>query len=177
MPFISNFLQVFKHGSQTKKTRAPYNNYWKYKHTSDFSIKILYEMICKIIIQDEFYYCPLLKAFNKKSAASPGDRAPLRTFCSRSGICSRTVGWVLKCSNTLSWMRFHIQTFCCFRRLAVSSPLASIRSWKSFILSHISEIPSPLRAEIRITYQKGKNQTILLKMIEKIFTGTLITAS
>lgn len=92
-----------------------------------------------------------VKALRSRSAASPGEMAPLVTLSSRWGRASLTPGWFWKWHRTLSWIRLHIHTFCWAVRLPCSSPLASAASRYASILAQTSGMPSKVCEEARTT--------------------------
>lgn len=92
------------------------------------------------------------KALRSRSAARPGEVAPLVTLSSRWGRASLTLGWFWKWRRTFSWIKLHIQTFCWALRRPWNSPLASIVSRYDSILAQTSGMPSLVYEEARTTW-------------------------
>lgn len=95
------------------------------------------------------------KALRSRSAARPGEMAPLVTLPSRWGRASLTLGWFWKWRRTFSWIKLHIQTFCWALRRPCSSPLANMASRYDSILAQTSGMPSPVCEEARTTWGGG----------------------
>lgn len=93
------------------------------------------------------------KALISRSAARPGEMAPLVTLSSRWGRASLTLGWFWKLHKTFSWIKLHIQTFCWALRRPCSSPLANMACRYDSILAQTSGMPSPLCEEARTTWR------------------------
>lgn len=92
------------------------------------------------------------KALTSRSAARPGEIAPLVTLSSRWGRASLTLGWFWKWQRTFSWIKLHIQTFCWALRRPCNSPLANMVSRYNSILAQTSGMPSPVCEEERTTW-------------------------
>lgn len=95
------------------------------------------------------------KVLRSRSAARPGETAPLVTFSSSCGRAPLTPGWFWKWRRTFSWIKLHIQTLCWARRRPCNSPLASMASWYDCITAQTSGMPSLVCEEARITWKKG----------------------
>lgn len=91
---------------------------------------------------------------SSRSAARPGDMAPLVTFSSSWGRAPLTPGWLLKWRRTFSWIKLHIQTLCWACRRPCNSPLASMASWYDCIATQTSGMPSLVCEEARITWKE-----------------------
>ncbi len=98
------------------------------------------------------YYDDDEKALRSRSAASPGEMAPLVTLSSRWGRASLTLGWSWKWRRTFSWIKLHIQTFCWALRRPCNSPLANMASRYDSILAQTSGMPSLVCEEARTTW-------------------------
>lgn len=96
------------------------------------------------------------KALRSRSAARPGEMAPLVTLSSRWGRASLTLGWFWKWQRAFSWIKLHIQTFCWALRRPCSSPLASMASRYDSILAQASGMPSLVCEEARTTWRGGE---------------------